>query len=349
MKEATDRVVGVTDSDGYVVACNELSLIGSQLEDYKASAPDYAEQAFVAGDKTFKTLGSAGTQSDYAVFAGGRDGAARTICVIAAVAFNEARNSFEEKHNKASFIKSIISDNILPGDVYARAKELHFKTDAPRAVFLIRQTGKIEPSAIEIVSNLFPDKQKDFVFATAKNDISLITELTFGSDPETLFSIARQVEDAVMKELNLQTIIGIGTVAHHIRELADRHKEAQVAITVGKIFDSDKTIINYEKLGIGRIVYQLPNTLCEMFLSEVFKKSPIESIDKETLATIEKFFECNLNVSETSRNLFIHRNTLVYRLEKIKRVTGLDLREFEQAIVFKVALMVKQYLDSQRG
>ncbi|MFR5780971.1 MAG: PucR family transcriptional regulator, partial [Oscillospiraceae bacterium] len=137
------------------------------------------------------------------------------------------------------------------------------------------------------------------------------------------------------------------TTAYHLRELADRYKEAQVAIEVGKVFDTEKSIINYENLGIGRIIYQLPTTLCEMFLSEVFKKNPIEALDPDTLETINKFFENNLNVSETSRKLYVHRNTLVYRLEKIKKITGLDLREFDHAIVFKVAMMVKKYLDTQ--
>ena len=130
-------------------------------------------------------------------------------------------------------------------------------------------------------------------------------------------------------------------MSDHLRELADSYKEAQTAIDVGKVFDTEKSIINYENLGIGRLIYQLPTTLCEIFLSEVFKKNSIDSLDQETLFTINKFFENNLNVSETSRKLFVHRNTLVYRLEKIKKLTGLDLREFDHAIVFKVALMVQ--------
>ena len=116
---------------------------------------------------------------------------------------------------------------------------------------------------------------------------------------------------------------------------------------MGKVFDTEKTIINYENLGIGRLIYQLPTTLCEIYLSEVFKKSSIDALDQETLFTINKFFENNLNVSETSRKLFVHRNTLVYRLEKIKKLTGLDLREFDHAIVFKVALMVRKYLATR--
>ncbi|MBR5124580.1 MAG: helix-turn-helix domain-containing protein, partial [Clostridia bacterium] len=148
-------------------------------------------------------------------------------------------------------------------------------------------------------------------------------------------------------ELNLRCVIGIGTTAKHLRVLADKYKEAQVAIEVGKVFDTEKSVIHYDNLGIGRLIYQLPTTLCEMFLQEVFKKGSLESLDRETLMTIQCFFENNLNVSETSRKLFVHRNTLVYRLEKIRKLTGLDLREFEHAITFKVALMVKKYLSSK--
>jgi carbohydrate diacid regulator len=161
-----------------------------------------------------------------------------------------------------------------------------------------------------------------------------------------MVKLAQQMEETLNAEIFVKTVIGIGTVANHLRELADCYKEAQVAIEVGKVFDTEKSIIHYDNLGIGRLIYQLPTTLCEIFLSEVFKKNSIDSLDQETLFTINKFFENNLNVSETSRKLFVHRNTLVYRLEKIKKLTGLD-REFDHAIIFKVALMVKKYLDSR--
>ncbi len=162
-----------------------------------------------------------------------------------------------------------------------------------------------------------------------------------------MYKLAKSVQDVLWQELGIKTVIGIGTVVSHIRELARAYKEAGVAIEVGKVFDTEKSVINYENLGIGRLIYQLPTTLCEMFLQEVFKKNPIDSLDQETLFTINKFFENNLNVSETARKLFVHRNTLVYRLEKIKKLTGLDLREFDDAITFKVALMVKKYLISR--
>ena len=158
--------------------------------------------------------------------------------------------------------------------------------------------------------------------------------------------MARSIVDTLASDFYIHSVVGIGTVVDNVKDLARSFKEAQVALEVGKVFDTEKSIVSYENLGIARLIYQLPTTLCEMFLKEVFKKGSIESLDQETLFTIQKFFENNLNVSETSRKLFVHRNTLVYRLEKIKKLTGLDLREFDHAIVFKVALMVKKYLTS---
>ena len=329
MKEATDRTIGVVDEQGFVIACSELSMIGSHLDDMQAAMGEDQEQIFASNVRTYKLLGVVGS--------------------LSAVAMGEARINYEEKHNKATFVKNIISDNILPGDVYVRAKELHFVTDVPRVVYLIRQVDHSDVAALEVVQNLFPDRQRDFVLSVTETDIVVIRELTGEPGADDVAELARQIEHTIKSELGVKTVIGIGSTAYHLRELADRYKEAQVAIEVGKVFDTEKTIINYENLGIGRIIYQLPTTLCEMFLSEVFKKNPIETLDDDTLETINKFFENNLNVSETSRKLYVHRNTLVYRLEKIKKLTGLDLREFDHAIVFKVAMMVKKYLDSQNS
>jgi len=344
MKEATDRVIGVVDSESTVIASGELSLIGTKQEAF--SFHEERDQVVTTANHTYKILSGWSADVEYAVFVEGVDIVARTVCLMAAVAFNEAKLYYEEKHDKVAFIKNIISDNILPGDIYARAKELHFSADVNRAVFLIRQTDKHDIAAVETLQNLFPTTERDFVVSVNEADIVLIKEVDPQVESTALMEIAAKAEEA-LGALSLKTVIGVGTIARHLRELADRYKEAQVAIEVGKVFETEKTVIHYEHLGIGRLIYQLPITLCEMFLSEIFKKNPIDSLDQETLYTINRFFENNLNVSETSRKLFVHRNTLVYRLEKIKKLTGLDLREFDHAIVFKVALMVKKYLNVQ--
>jgi carbohydrate diacid regulator len=199
----------------------------------------------------------------------------------------------------------------------------------------------------DLIQNMYPDKNKDYVIGVGEYDIVLIKEMKAGSDAHDAEKIAKSISDTLSSEFFAKVSIGIGTNVDNIKDLARAYKEAQVALEVGKVFETEKNIISYENLGIGRLIYQLPTTLCEMFLQEVFKRGSLESLDRETLMTIQCFFENNLNVSETSRKLFVHRNTLVYRLEKIRKLTGLDLREFEHAITFKVALMVKKYLNSK--
>ena len=347
LKTVSGRVFGVIDSEGCVVSCTESSLLGERWPDAAVRVAGSGEQTVSFAQKTFRAVMNNANVFEYAAFCSGDDEQSGLLCNLAYIALNDAKLYYEEKHDRGTFVKNIIMDNILPGDIYIRAKELHFATDAPRAVFLVRQVGRSDVATVDVISGLFPDKMQDFVLSINETDIAIVKQLTAGVSGEDLEKIARNVEDTLKNELFIKPIIGIGTVANHLRELADAYKEAQTAIDVCKVFDTEKSIINYENLGIGRLIYQLPTTLCEIFLTEVFKKNSIDALDQETLFTINKFFENNLNVSETSRKLFVHRNTLVYRLEKIKKLTGLDLRLFDHAIVFKVALMVRKYLSSR--
>ena len=347
LKDVSDRIFGVIDSEGCVVSCTDSAVLGERWVDAALKLASAGEGMATFGQKTFKPIINSSNLMEYAVFCNGDDEMAKSFCAMAYVALNDAKIFYEEKHDRGTFVKNIIMDNILPGDIYIRAKELHFSTDAPRAVFLVRQVGHSDVATVDVLAGMFPDKLQDFVLSINENDIAVIKQITPTTTEEDLDVIARQIEDTLRNELFIKTVIGIGTIAEHLRSLADSYKEAQTAIDVGKVFDTEKSIINYENLGIGRLIYQLPTTLCEIFLSEVFKKNSIDSLDQETLFTINKFFENNLNVSETSRKLFVHRNTLVYRLEKIKKLTGLDLREFDHAIIFKVALMVRKYLSSR--
>lgn len=347
LKEATDRLLGVIDSEGCVVSCSDTSLLGERWTDAALKIGNGFDALVTYDGKTFKAIVGNSNFYEYAVFCGGEDEIARGYCSMAYVALNDAKTFYEEKHDRGTFVKNIIMDNILPGDIYIRAKELHFSTEAPRAVLLVRQLGHADVSTVDVLAGMFPDRLQDFVISINETDIAIVKQINNSTTLQDLEKMAQGVEDMLKNELFIKSVIGIGTIAEHLRELADAYKEAQTAIDVGKVFDTEKTIINYENLGIGRLIYQLPTTLCEIFLSEVFKKNSIDTLDQETLFTINKFFENNLNVSETSRKLFVHRNTLVYRLEKIKKLTGLDLREFDHAIIFKVALMVRKYLSSR--
>ena len=347
LKDITDRTFGVIDNDGCVVSSTDPALLGERWTDAAIKIIAGGDQTVCFGQRTFKAILSSSNYVEYAVFCSGDDDQAKAFCNLAYIALSNAKNFYEEKHDRGTFIKNIIMDNILSGDIYIRAKELRFASDAPRAVFLVRQVGRSAVTAVDVLSAMFPDKQQDFVLSINENDIAVIKQLSGEVTAQELEKLAQAMEDKLRSELYVKTVIGIGTVAEHLRELSDAYKEAQTAIDVGKVFDTERSIINYENLGIGRLIYQLPTTLCDIFLTEVFKKNTIDALDQETLFTINKFFENNLNVSETSRKLFVHRNTLVYRLEKIKKLTGLDLREFDHAIVFKVALMVRKYLSSR--
>ena len=349
LKEISERTFGVMDTEGCVVSCTDMSMLGERWPDAALKVSNAADGMLTYNQKCFKAIVGNSNYFEYAVFCTGDDQAARDFCAMAFIALNNAKTYYEEKHDRGTFVKNIIMDNILPGDIYIRAKELHFSTDAPRAVFLIRQVGHGDVSTVDVLAGMFPDKLQDFVLSINEMDIAVVKQISSSTTSEELERIAGIIEETLKNELRIKTVIGIGTVAEHLRELADSYKEAQTAIEVGKVFDTEKSIMHYENLGIGRLIYQLPTTLCEIFLSEVFKKNSIDSLDQETLFTINKFFENNLNVSETSRKLFVHRNTLVYRLEKIKKLTGLDLRQFDHAIVFKVALMVRKYLSSREN
>ncbi len=344
MRDTIDRTIGVVDDSGVAIACSDLTRCGEVCE---GVVPDQISnsEGFTAAGYSYKPFGGH-PHAEYAVFVEGTDDLASRYANILSISLSSIKQYYDEKYDRGNFIKNVILDNILPGDIYLKARELRFNSDVSRAVLIIRITARTDVTTYDIVQNLFPDKTKDFVININENDIALVKEIRTGIEVKDLEKLARSIVDTLSSEFYTHCIVGIGTTVTGIKDLARSFKEAQVALEVCKVFDTEKTIISYENLGIARLIYQLPTTLCEMFLREVFKKGSIENLDQETLFTIQKFFENNLNVSETSRKLFVHRNTLVYRLEKIKKLTGLDLREFDHAIVFKFALMVKKYLTS---
>ncbi len=347
IKSKVSFMLGVVDAAGNIVSCTELRFIGENIEaagEFFAAGVEEGE----FGGYCFHLLSGYENGSEYAVFASQKGDSAAMVCAVTAVAISNSQSLYDEKHDKVTFIKKILLDNILPGDIYIKSREMNFSSDARRVVYLVRMNDRQDAAAVEALQRLFPDRQKDFAITINESEVVLVKELK-GADSREIANIAKLIDTTLEEELHLEHVIGVGAVAGQLKDVARSFKEAQIAVDIGRVFDEDMTIMNFENLGIGRLIYQLPTTLCEMFLSEVFRKGSIESLDEETLFTIQKFFENNLNVSETSRKLFVHRNTLVYRLEKIKKITGLDLREFDNAIVLKVALMVKKYLKSRES
>ena len=249
--------------------------------------------------------------------------------------------AYKERYDRENFIKNLLLDNLLVVDIYNRARKLHIDINAERVVFLV-ETREEETGALDILRELFEMSELDFVTAIDEHDFVLVKHCPGGRREleELADSIGRE-----LSERGIEARVAYGNPVKDIKEVSKSYKEARLALDVAGIFYEDKQVIAYSNLGIGRLIYQLPVNLCRMFITEIFHGRTPNDLDEETLTTIDKFFENSLNVSETSRQLFIHRNTLVYRLDKLQRATGLDLRVFDDAITFKIALMVLKYMD----
>ena len=345
MKDVVGCTIGAIDENGIVIACSELSKIGESKQRVKEELA-HSLGSLVYEGYTYRSISST-SKNDCIAFVEGENSEADKTVHLLAIALGNIKSLYNEKYDKGSFIKNIILDNILPNDIYIKSNELHMVNDEPRAVMVVKFQGATEATPYEIIQNLLSDKNKDYVINISEQDIVIVREIPENYTTEDLEVEAHNLIKQAQNEYAAKILIGISPIVEKLKDLAKAYKEARIALEVGKVFDIERPVISYENLGIGRLIYQLPTTLCDIFLQEVFKKGSLESLDRETLMTVQSFFENNLNVSETSRKLFVHRNTLVYRLEKIRKLTGLDLREFDHAVTFKVALMVKKYLSGK--
>ncbi len=337
---------GIIEGNGTVTSSGKVSSVEDNIPEIFDLCTESESKITRAFGCTFYAVTSR-SKVDYIAFINGEDESLVTHIEMFASYIGSMRQIHSDKYDKANFIKNMLADSILPGDIFMKSKELRLAFDVDRVVFALQYEDVRGIDVYDIISGIFPDNGKDFVIDLDNNMIAVVKEVKMGTEAEELDAIAAQIADTVASEAMVNIRLGIGTIAPSIKDIAKSYKEARIALEVGKVFDGEKFIMNYDNLGIARLIYQLPTTLCELFLSEVFKKDSIDSLDQETLYTIQKFFENNLNVSETSRQLYVHRNTLVYRLDKVRKITGLDLRIFDHAIVFKVALMVKKYLVSK--
>ena len=344
MKDVVGRNIGVIDDNGFIIAASEFGRVGESRQRIREELA-YSSDSMVYDGYTYRFINASG-KNECIAFVEGDDLHAAKTAEILAISLGNIKSLYDEKYDKVSFIKNIILDNILPSDIYIKSNELHFSEEL-RTVIVLKFQGTSPLPPYEIVQNYIADKSKDYVIGISEQDIVIVKEVGANDNAETLEIFARNMMADFSREYSVKLLVGISSVVENLKDLARAYKEARISLEVGKVFDIEKPIMCYENLGIGRLIYQLPTTLCEIFLGEVFKKGSLESLDRETLMTVQSFFENNLNVSETSRKLFVHRNTLVYRLEKIRKLTGLDLREFDHAVTFKVALMVKKYLTSK--
>lgn len=343
IKSITNEEFGIVDESGTILACTDENKIGTAISDISEVLEDKKDICLYQG-WLYKRIFVKG-KLECLIYLGKDSPDNRKFIAVLAVSVSSIRSCFDDKYDKTGFIKNVILDNVMPGDVTIKARELHIQNGVYRVAIVVKVEKSKDVHSNEIIANLFPNKNRDFIVVLDDESTAIIKEVKAKDDAREIDRTARIIYDTLTSEYTSSVHIGIGSITDNIKEIARSFKEAQTALHVGSIFENEKQIFHYENLGLGRLIYQLPATLCKLFLKEIFKEGTYEMLDSEMILTILKFFENNLNVSETSRQLYVHRNTLVYRLEKVKRITGLDLTKFDDAIVFKISMLVKKYLD----
>ena len=333
--------IAIADIDGKVLATTFLE--DKDLSDMVVSfAASQADSQAAGGYQFFKIFDE--HQLEFVLIAHGDTDDVYMVGKLAVLQIQTLLVAYREKFDKDNFVKNLLLDNLLLVDIYNRAKKLHIEVGVRRVVFLVESHENMDGTVQEALKEFFSAEGNDFVTAVDEKNIIVVKELASDDGYEQVQKIAESMLDMLSSEVMLSTRVSYGTIVNEIKEVSRSYKEAKMALEVGKIFFVERHIVAYNALGIGRLIYQLPIPLCKMFIKEIFADVSPDDFDEETLETISKFFENNLNVSETSRQLFIHRNTLVYRLDKLDRATGLDLRVFDDAITFQIALMVVKYM-----
>ncbi|MBE6677020.1 MAG: PucR family transcriptional regulator, partial [Ruminococcaceae bacterium] len=231
MKDAIDRVIGVIDENGVIIACSELVKIGEIKQGVRDELA-YTSDVVTSSGYTYRPV-SGGVKAEYVVFVEGEDKMAEKMSKLLAISLGNIKNLYDEKYDKGSFIKNIILDNILPSDIYIKSKELHFNTEESRIVFLIKFYGKTDMMPFEMLQNMFPDKSKDYVISVGEHDIVLVKDVKPGTEAKDVEKIATNIADTLSAEFYTKVAIGISTTVENIKDLARAYKEAQVALEVG--------------------------------------------------------------------------------------------------------------------
>lgn len=341
LRSITKTDLCVMDTLGNIVASTteKRKLSAQQISDFAKSA---ADSQMINGSCLLKVMQE--EEAVYIVLASGSEDA-YMVGKIAVSQIRQLMAAYKEKLDKDSFLQNLILDNLLLVDIYNRAKKLLIPVEGNRSVFLVEADCEDNGVIMELLRGLFVSYNGDYLTAVEEKNIILIKSLDENEGYQELKETAEMIVDMVNAEAMVNVKVSYGTIVSELKDVSKSFKEAKVALEVGRIFYAEKNVTAYHALGIGRLIYQLPENLCRIFIREIFRSDEMpEDIDEEILSTVQKFFENNLNISETARQLFVHRNTLVYRIEKVQKATGLDMRVFEDALTFNIALMVMSYL-----
>ncbi len=309
-------------------------------------ADSMAESQMLAGYFFFKIIVE--DEVEYILLVKSSEENAYMVGKLAVCQIRNLAAAYMEQFDRNNFIQNVLLGNMLVVDMYNKAQKLHIE-QTERVVFVIEIDGKRDMTVMETIKNLFVTKTKDFVTEVDEKSVILVKDTRELGKEEDLHALASMIVDNLHSEVMVKVRVGYGNRVHNLQDIAKSYQEAKMALEVGRIFYAEKEIICYGLLGIGRVIYQLPMSLCEMFIKEVFANGVPNIFDEENMITIQKFFDNNLNISETARQLYVHRNTLVYRLERLEKIIGLDIRKFEDAMTFKIALMVISHMDSKRA
>ncbi|MCM1135730.1 MAG: helix-turn-helix domain-containing protein [Clostridium sp.] len=301
-----------------------------------------ADSQVIGKDHLLKVMDE--NEPAYILVARGSNDEAYMIGKVAVSQLQQLITAYKERFDRNNFFQNLLMDNMLLVDVYNRAKKLHIDVAVPRIVYIIETRTEKDSTAMEFLRGMFSAQSGDFITAVDENNVILIKALESTDGDAEIEQTAQTIVDMMSTEIMMNVRVAYGTVVQELKDVSKSYKEAMMALDVGKIFYVEKKVNSYGSLGIGRLIYQLPANLCRIFIEEIFGDNDPGKFDEEIVTTVNKFFENNLNVSETSRQLFVHRNTLVYRVEKLQRSTGLDVRTFDDALTFKIAMMVYNYM-----
>jgi carbohydrate diacid regulator len=336
--------IGILDLEGNIIASSERIMI-SKTDTNFYELNESKKILTTIGNKTYKSI-YVKNKLVYILYIKEFDKKSKSIIDLIELNIKNSKAYYDEKHDKKLFYKQLLLEDEVDFDISVRARELDINFKSDRIVFIINTEDQNEYNIADIVEEIFPNN-KDCVLSIDEENIVLIKTLEKKYTIEGIENYSKSIIDILNSEILINVKIGLSSIKSVLKDLRKSYTEAKTALLVGKIFEQKKIVYKYDNLGIGRLINSLPENLCNIFLSEIFKYDIFENFDNEISQTIEKFFENNLNVSETSRKLYVHRNTLVYRLDKIQKLTGYDIRKFDDAIIFKFALMVKRYLDKK--
>jgi len=347
VKDVTGYDFGIMDKSGSIIACSNDKKIGSIFPDISSFSKTKEQIVKIGGSSYFKLYNK--SKLEYVTFIESVNETEVKCLELASINLMNIKQFYDEKFDRNSFIRSILSGSILLEDITLKAKGIHLTINVRRVVFLIKVDKEKDLFVNDVIQSMFPNSAKDFVIVLEDSCLALVKEIRLVKDKEEIEKTAKSIVDTLGTELMVKAYVGIGSEVDNIRDIERSYKEAAIALTIGNIFDGEKEIFDYNNLGISRLIYQLPVDVCKMYLKEVLKEINFDVIDAETIHTVQKFFENNLNISETSRQLYVHRNTLVYRLDKIQKLTGLNLNRFDDAIILKIAMLVKKFIDKSEG